>query len=108
MPEISPEDISGRLEVPSSAAQTVGVATDLGSIAPTPVLVVTGGNVVPGQLVVVDAAGTAVASYTAGAPSAPATQQGDAGIAPRVRSASFSLDIAVPDYKIDDVIQAQA
>jgi hypothetical protein len=110
MPDIIPQDITGTSTTEPEQNTNAAPLTDIGEIPATqpapdlpgtlslryqdgvPMLVVNGGNAVPETLVVVDGTGTAVAAYTAGPPPARA----------RVRQ----LDILVPDYKIDDVIQS--
>ncbi|WP_143687091.1 hypothetical protein [Streptomyces sp. TLI_171] len=117
VPDITPRDITGT-SVPepgphSTATEdsdyvipaTQPAAENLGTLSlryvdGVAVLVVSGGNTIPGELAVVDANGTAIATYTPGAPSAPT--------AATAKSLDVALDISVPNYKIDDVIQAGA
>ena len=63
------------------------------------VLVVSGGNAIPARLSVVNSDGAVVAAYAAQAPAAPVQ------VAAKGAQAQ-SLDIDIPNYKIDDVIQA--
>ncbi|MFF1796295.1 hypothetical protein ACFVXQ_19095, partial [Kitasatospora sp. NPDC058263] len=80
------------LVIPTTQPTTETGTLSLRYVDGAAVLVVTGGNAVPGELPVVDANGNAVATYTPGKPTAPTTAK--------------YLDIQIPDYKIDDVIQA--
>ena len=110
MPDIIPQDITG-IGHPEPAQNTdAAPLTDIGEIPATqpvpdlpgtlslryqdgvPMLVVNGSNAVPETLVVVDGTGIAVAAYTAGPPP--------------VRARVRQLDISIPSYKIDDVIQS--
>ncbi|MEU3048813.1 hypothetical protein ABZ705_20280 [Streptomyces sp. NPDC006984] len=108
VPDITPTDITGSsatspasdavaaegadVVIPATQPTTETGTLSLRYVDGAAVLVVHGGNAIPGELPVVDANGNAVATYTPGKPSAPTTAR--------------SLDIEIPDYKIDDVIQA--
>ncbi|MFJ6798904.1 hypothetical protein [Streptomyces sp. NPDC091268] len=81
----------------------------------TPVLVVSSGTALPAGLTVLDASGNAVAVYAA-RPSLEARSSFNSDLTGGLNLDSTSavggrrglLDIQVPDYKIDDVIQASS
>ncbi|MFI6850431.1 hypothetical protein OG535_40430 [Kitasatospora sp. NBC_00085] len=95
MPQ-QPPDSDFVIPAPQPSASSLGTLS-LRYVDGVAVLVANGGSTIPGELPVVYAGGNAIATYTLGTPITP--------MAATARSLDLSLDIHVPNCKIDEVIQ---